>query len=471
MGTLFAKSPVSNEMKKVNPFIGYALEEEPAEWREMRENLHTNPDDQFFLLRSGAIDGITFTNCRNHTLYLYGGENGDTLLYQTTITATSFVMRNYFLLSDFKGRKYKDKNGVEYELFGIVLKLENGVAVAGCSGPGYSQSNELYVPLLEYAGNSLQEKMFGGQTEKFQCPYLEYVFLGDKVTTIPNYTFYETYKLKNIEIKNTNAINIGNDAFAYSGIKYLDLIATSVGGFAFAYSNIEYLKIKITNDNNILSSFVYNCAKLITLIIDTTEINSASIQNYALSGCRSLTRFRIPDNVIFENNHNNNAFGQCYSLRELIYNGNSTLSFNLNIGPSLELVNLPTLIVPQYISWVGYSNYQLVRGLIGTKGTIPGTSSPTLGLETPILIDFENSFTLSNPEINFRNCCLTLDMLKAIFDYLPVVTNGSFKCGYQNFKNESGVWTFGNNQIYMQFLAWFNTLTTEQKKGWSVATG
>lgn len=470
MGTLFAKSPVSNEMKKVNPFIGYALEEEPAEWREMRENLHTNPDDQFFLLRSGAIDGITFINCKNHTLYLYGGENGNTLLYQTTITTTSFAMRSYFLLSDFKGRKYTDKNGVEYELFGIVLKLENGVASAGCSGPGYSQSNELYVPLLEYAGNSLQVNMFGGQERDFQCPYLEYVFLGNKVTNIPNYAFYETYNLKNIEIKHTNPISIGNYAFNYSGIKYLDLIASSVGSFAFAYSNIEYLKIKITNDSSILSSFVYQCSKLITLIIDTTEINSASIQGYAFSDCRSLTRFRIPDNVTFENLLVNNPFSQCYSLRELIYNGNSTLSFNLS-GPSLELINLHTLVVPGSMNWYGYNNYRTVRGLIGTKGTIPGTSSPTLGLETPILIDFENSFTLTKPKINFRNCCLTLDMLKAIFDYLPVVTNGSFMCGYQNFQNESGVWTNGNNQIYTQFLAWFNTLTTEQKKGWSVATG
>lgn len=105
MGTLFAKSPVSNEMKKVNPFIGYALEEEPVEWREMRENLHTNPDDQFFLLRSGAVDGISFGNCSNHTLYLYGGENGDTLLYQTTITTSSINLRNYFLLSDLQGKK------------------------------------------------------------------------------------------------------------------------------------------------------------------------------------------------------------------------------------------------------------------------------------------------------------------------------------------------------------------------------
>lgn len=470
MGTLFAKSPVSNEMKKVNPFIGYALEEEPAEWREMRENLHTNPDDQFFLLRSGAIDGINFTNCRNHILYLYGGENGDTLLYQQTITETTFSMRAHFLLSDFEGRKYTDKNGVEYELFGIVLKLENGVAVAGCSGAGYSSSNELYVPLLEYAGNSLRENMFGGLSVDFQCPYLEYVFLGEKVTNIPNAAFYETYNLKNVEIKSLNPLSIGNSAFVYSGVRYLSLTVSSVGVAAFRYSNLEYLKIKITNENFNFSDTFVDAKRLTTLIIDTSEINSAIMKNTVINNCKSITKFIIPNNIKFEN-LSVNAFANSYSLRELIYKGNSTMICNLNQGPSLEIVNLPTLIVPQVINWKGYDNYRSVRGLIGTKGTIPGTSSPTLGLETPILIDFENSFTSSGSEINFRYCCLTLDMLKAIFDYLPVVTNGSFKCGYQYYKNESGVWTSVSNQIYTQFLAWFNTLTTEQKKGWSVATG
>lgn len=464
MGTLFAKSPVSNEMKKVNPFIGYALEEEPAEWREMRENLHTNPDDQFFLLRSGAIDGIAFKNCVNHTLYLYGGENGDTLLYQTTITTNSINLRNYFILSDLKGKKYIDKDGIEYELFAIIMRLKDNIAKSKCANPGYTQAWQSEVPLLEYAGNSIQAKMFGYPNDKFSSPYLEYAFLGDKVSTLPDYAMYGTRRLKKLTIKSKSPLYIGQQAFIGSNIQHLDLTVSNVQVSVFG-NGIRYLKLKFVGGGDITVSDIFsNCANLNTLILDTTELNSLTIDN--LKGAELLTKLELPNNARITGDILN-----CMSMRELIYNGNLSMSCNLQQGPSLEILNMPTLRVPKTISWYGGYYYPSARGLLGTKGTIPGTSSPTLGLETPILIDFENSFTSSGSEINFRYCCLTLDMLKAIFDYLPVVTNGSFKCGYQYFKNESGVWTSGSNQIYTQFLAWFNTLTTEQKKGWSVATG
>ena len=125
-----------------------------------------------------------------------------------------------------------------------------------------------------------------------------------------------------------------------------------------------------------------------------------------------------------------------------------------------------------------YTNNLRLAGskYLGALGGVEGSESPTLGLKTPIFIDYTNStFDYSTAPIELANCCLTLEHLKAIFDWLPVTTTArSMKCG-----NQKG-FDFENNKptsstAFNDFLAWYNTLPdtdpgdgTIWKKGWSV---
>ena len=111
--------------------------------------------------------------------------------------------------------------------------------------------------------------------------------LGNGITNIGNYAFYNCYSLSSITIP-VEVINIGNEAFSNCyGLSSVTIPAemTNIGTYAFS-----------------------NCYGLSSVTIPAEMTN---IGNYVFVSCYSLSSVTIPEGVT---SIGNNAFGNCYSL-------------------------------------------------------------------------------------------------------------------------------------------------------------
>ena len=137
--------------------------------------------------------------------------------------------------------------------------------------------------------------------------------LGDGVTSIGDYSFYNCYSLTNI-IMPDSVTSIENYAFngCYS-LKNLTIpdSVTNIGSNAF-YNCYSLTSLTIPDSvTNIGSGIFQNCYSLTSITIPNSV---TSIGNVTFGGCYSLTSLTIPDSIT---NIGNGMFQNCYSLTSI----------------------------------------------------------------------------------------------------------------------------------------------------------
>ncbi len=145
------------------------------------------------------------------------------------------------------------------------------------------------------------------------------VVIGEGVSTIGRFAFYECSSLTSITIP-SSVSTIGNKAFAYcTSIKSVDIPDTvsSIGIVAFAYcSSLESIKLPngLTTINN---ATFEGCTSLKSIDLpDSLTI----LEPYAFNGCSSLTSVTLPDKVDLGAG---SAFALCSSISEFVVSENS----------------------------------------------------------------------------------------------------------------------------------------------------
>ena len=453
----------------------------------MREAIHTNHDDFFYLIASGGPDVIALKTLETTaTIEIYGGDDGVTLLKSYTISSNrtfdlySSDIENYpfpagFSFTDMKGKKYNDDVIGECELFGILIKNSSSLEL------DYSRKFKINADIpyrvLEFAtslpsNDYLCYGQYGGC-----CPFLEFLFLYEHslkdITNIAQLSFKDCYSLHTV-ISEKQYTSTTNKAFencrSLRDINFMAKDATIGGNVFSGCYNLTEVEMRPGSGQYDSGQFstCYNLTKVI-LDKDTTKIQSNFINN------TKVKKLVLPEGIL----EITGGFGNCFLLRDINFPSSLTKvnlsSFNscnsletIELGDSTYLYGSLSImmslkrIVMNYSGYidsdVSFSSCPLLESInfpnasfktfkvyttanshysSGICKNIPGTSSPSLGLETPILIDFANSFKGDTKLFQCNTNFLTLDQLKAIFDYLPIVDSGTFKCGTQVIRDET----------------------------------
>ena len=209
------------------------------------------------------------------------------------------------------------------------------------------------------------------------------VIIGDNVTTIPAYMFFDY-------CKNITSVTIGNSVetigtYAFYGCSNLTNLTLgnsveTIGSIAF-YECSGLTSLTIPNSvTTIGNSAFYGCSGLISVTIPSSV---TSIGDSAFSYCSGLTSVTIPNSVTSIGNY---AFKGCTGVQTLTYNGNVTTDFTnnsnvfYNLGQNSATGICEVIIgdnvttIPAYMFYVSNSSYRpRITGLtIGTSVTTIG---------------------------------------------------------------------------------------------------
>ena len=159
------------------------------------------------------------------------------------------------------------------------------------------------------------------------------VVIGDSVTSIGNYAFYQCPNIISVTIPNS-VITIGNYAFRNNNNLVTAIIPNSVitiGNYAFS-----------------------GCIRLESTMISNSVI---TIGHYAFSGCVRLDSITIPNSVI---TIGTSAFAECSNLNSVII-GNSVIT----IGNSAFYLcrNLTVVSIPNSVKSIGSESFRLCSSL------------------------------------------------------------------------------------------------------------
>ena len=187
-------------------------------------------------------------------------------------------------------------------------------AFYGCSNMISVTINSNEIVSKEYKSNSKLGSIFGGQVSEY--------IIGDEVTNIGNYAFYECTNLKKVVIGNSTT-SIGHYAFSkctsLSSINFPNSV-TSIGYYAFwGCSGLT----SITIPNSVIeigSSAFSGCASLTNATIGNSV---TSIGSSAFSSCTGLTSITIPNSVT---SIGNSVFANCSGLTSVIWKAKNCAS-------------------------------------------------------------------------------------------------------------------------------------------------
>ena len=208
---------------------------------------------------------------------------------------------------------------------GVGIDWGDGSAIQTFTGTGNKNTTHTYAKPGDYVirlkvtsgtlglGNGSSSYCVMGSTSSSYRVYtnmLQKVEIGDRVTNIGNYAFYNCSSLASVSIPRSVA-NIGNYAFAScSSLASVNIPSgvTSIGNYAF-YLCSSFISISMPNSViSIGSSAFYNCSSITSITLpDRIE----ALNDYIFYNCYSMASISIPSSVT---SIGANAFGFCYSM-------------------------------------------------------------------------------------------------------------------------------------------------------------
>ena len=221
---------------------------------------------------------------------------------------------------------------------------ETGETVSGTGSKTvyhtYSTNGEYIITLSVEDGCNIS---FGTNSSNYMTItpgiYLKKMEMGNSVTTIGQYAFYNCSSLRSITISDS-VKTIGQYAFyncsSLRSITISDSVKT-IGNYAF-YNCSSLQNVIIGNSVTSIGAYAFNfCYSLQNAVIG----NSVTlIGNYAFSSCTSLQNITIPDGVT---SIGGSVFYNCYSLQSITIPDSVTTIGNSAFSscPSLQSVTIP----------------------------------------------------------------------------------------------------------------------------------
>ena len=262
-------------------------------------------------------------------------------------------------------------------------------AFYGCSSLTSVTLNSNTIVGKDYKNNSNIKSIFGEQVTEY--------ILGDEITSIGNYAFYNCSSLTSVTIPNS-VTSIGDYAFSNcSSLTSIEIpnSVTSIGGRAFSWCS-SLTSVTIGNSVTSIGDYAfYNCRSLTSIEIPNSvtsigerafwycsSLTSVTIPNSvtsigyaAFSGCSSLTSVTIPSSVT---SIGDQAFSGCSSLTSLSVEAGNTVYDSRNNCNAIIENSTNTLIfgcqnttIPNSVTSIG--NWAFVGCSSLTSVTIPNS--------------------------------------------------------------------------------------------------
>ena len=241
-------------------------------------------------------------------------------------------------------------------------------------------------------GNGSENSVFVGGSLQKQRDMLMYLFVGNNVSSIGSYAFYECYSLTSINIP-ASVSSIGTYAFdSCRSLTSINLPAnvSSIRNYAFQYCS-SLTSIVIPESVSSIGSYAFPyCSSLTSIVIPESV---SSIGDYAFDSCYSLTSIVIPESV---SSIGECAFLGCYSLTSINLPA-SVSSMESNVFQachSLTSINLPanlssiksytfrncfsltSIVIPESVSSIGSRAFEGCYSIL--KYVFNRTTPPTL---------------------------------------------------------------------------------------------
>lgn len=203
-----------------------------------------------------------------------------------------------------------------------------------------------------------------GEYAFYDCSSLTSVTIGNSVTSIGENAFERCRSLASIEIPNS-VTRIGNNAFFYcTGLITIEIpnSVTSMGIVAFR--GCTALTSVTIGSTNIGDNAFSECSNLTSVTIGN---NVTSIGHYAFNECNSLTSIEIPDNVT---SIGGGIFSDCSALSNIVVeNSNSVYDSRNNCNAIIEtasnmlIAGCQSTIIPNSVTYIGSSAFYKCNSL------------------------------------------------------------------------------------------------------------
>lgn len=331
------------------------------------------------------------------------------------------------------GATYKTKTGDTY--FFIRLTESTGLTIPALQISGATSidwgdgtvDNNLTHTYADYGDyvvkisgmTEITSYLFGSNNSLYNSSLLK-CYLGDSVTNIGNYAFFNCYSLTNVVIPE-NVTNIGvytfQGCYSLTSVVISDTV-TSIGNYAFQSCSSLASVVIPEGIMSVGTSVFYNCYSLTSIVIPSTltsigermfsccysltnvaiSKNVTSIGNEAFQSCYSLTNVIIPDTVI---SMGNNVFANCHSLTNVAIPNPVT-----SIGSSafVNCYSLTNITIPKNVTGIGdgafracfsLANISIHDGMIAIKDSTFSNCSLLTSIVVPSTVTSIESYAFS----------------------------------------------------------------------------
>ena len=229
----------------------------------------------------------------------------------------------------------------------------------------------------------------GYLTSPFKAYGIKTVTIGDGITSIGDFAFYDCLGLTELTLPNS-VTSIGNYAF-FSCCGLTELIlpnsVTSIGNEAFRNCN-RFTELTLPNSVNSIGWNAFrNCSGLTELTLSNSV---TSIGGNAFEGCRGLTELTLPNSVT---SIEDGAFRGCSGLSKITSLAEIPPVCYVDVFDGVNKTNceliVPVISVTAYKQARGWNGFSNIRGFSGVEGTMAdGNTIRVIGNQIEISGDF-----------------------------------------------------------------------------------
>lgn len=193
------------------------------------------------------------------------------------------------------------------------------------------------------------------------CTNLLGVAGGDNIQRISDYAFYNCQQLTSVpmlESKNNMLMNIGDFAFANSGVKQLKInLKSSVSDSSmneYCFANCKKLqKVDIVGAPYLAGHMFDGCTSLSSISMKNAH---SYVFEYCFANCTSLQEFNAPANLYMLSPH---MFDGCTNLRSITFSDDSILK-NIEDSVFANCPNLTSITLPESVNDLKLINPQFL---------------------------------------------------------------------------------------------------------------